>query len=91
MFRGASVLRNAKNSTATAAKPAILSRRCNLRIRDLPGITEALHRSLAVVQSQRCLDQRYRNRRDWIRELCVPQDLQYTRSLPECALRWTGQ
>jgi uncharacterized membrane protein YhiD involved in acid resistance len=61
------------------------------RIRDLPGITEALRRSLAVVQSQRCMDQRYRNRRDWIRELCVPEDLQHPRSLPECDLWWTGQ
>jgi uncharacterized membrane protein YhiD involved in acid resistance len=50
------------------------------RIHDLSGVTEALHRSLAVVQSQRCMDQRYRNRRDWIRELCVPEDLQHTRS-----------
>jgi uncharacterized membrane protein YhiD involved in acid resistance len=61
------------------------------RIRDSPGITEALHRSLAVVQSQRCMDQRYRYRRDGIRELCVPEDLQHTRSLAECALWWTGQ
>lgn len=61
------------------------------RIRNLPRTSKALHRPLAIVQSKRRVDQCHRDSRNWVRELCIPEDLQHSRALSQCDLRRLGE